>query len=283
MKIGIIGVGFVGGATAAVFREKHELILYDKYKENLNKSSEKLSEAEVVFVCVPTPMMPSGRIDYSTIHDSLELLERVTKDKDFKPLVAIRSTTVSGTTKLLEEKYPFNFAFNPEFLREKTAVEDMKNTDRVVLGVSSEEDYNKLLEVYRPIFPNAKYIKVDTKTAEMIKYASNVMLIGQVTLANEIYQICEVLDINYNKVKETILLDNRIARNIDVPGPDGHLGFGGKCFPKDLNALIYLAREKKYRPHLLEEILRLNEKVREDKNWLNIPGATFENNNFSNS
>lgn len=278
MKIGIIGVGFVGGATAEVFKEKHELILYDKYKENLNKVPEKLSEAEVIFICVPTPMMSSGEIDYSSIHNSLELLDKVTKDKKHKPIIVIRSTAVSGTTEDLNKKYPFNFAFNPEFLKEKTALEDMKNTDRVVLGVSSNEDYNKLLELYKSIFPNAKYIQVDTKTAEMIKYAANIMLTGQIALANEIYQICEASGVDYNEVKETILLDDRIAKNIDVPGPDGEFGFGGKCFPKDLNALIYLAREKKYRPYLLEEIWRLNEKIRKNKDWLDIKGATSENN-----
>ena len=280
MKIGIIGIGFVGSAMAEVFGEKYELILYDKYKENFNKFPEKLTEAEIIFVCVPTPMMPSGEIDYSAIYDSLDILKKVTQNK--KLLVVIKSTVVPGTTKSLAKKYPFNFVFNPEFLREKTAIKDIKNTDRIVLGVSSDEDYRKLLSVYNPIFPNAKYIKVNTKTAEMIKYASNVMLAGQITLANEIYQICKVSSIDYNKVKETILLDNRIAKNIEVPGPDGELGFGGKCFPKDLNALIYLAREKKYRPYLLEEIWRLNEKIRGNKDWLDIPGATSDNKDFPN-
>src|SRR3989338_9713092 len=104
----------------------------------------------------------------------------------------------------------------------------------------------------------------------MIKYAANVMLAGQIALANEIYQICNHVGVDYTVVKETILQDSRIGRNLDVPGPDGNLGFGGKCFPKDLNALIYLAREHMYRPHLLEEVWRLNERVRTDLDWLNI-------------
>lgn len=277
MKIGIMGVGFVGGATAEVLKEKHDLILYDKYKENLNKNPERLSEAEVVFVCVPTPMKSSGEIDHLAIHNSMGLLEEITYHKENRPLVAIRSTTISGTTEALSEKYPFDFAFNPEFLKEKTALEDMVNTDRIVLGVSSNKNYEKLLEVYTPVFPNAKYIQVDTRTAEMIKYAANVMLAGQIALANEIYQICSASDVDYDKVKETILLDDRIAKNIDVPGPDGELGFGGKCFPKDLNALIYLARENGYRPYLLEEAWRLNERVRGNKDWLKIPGAVSGN------
>jgi len=281
MKIGIIGIGFVGGTTAEVLKQAHEILPYDPFKEPY-KNPDVLKEAEVVFICVPTPMKPSGEMDYSAIHNSLMILQEVTKDNPQKPLVILRSTAVSGTTKSLENKYSFNCAFNPEFLREKHALDDMKNTNRIVIGANRPEDYEKVEQVYKPLFPNAKYIYVNTNTAEMIKYASNAMLTGQIALANEIYQICKATGVNYNLVKDTLLLDNRIARNIHVPGHDGDLGFGGKCFPKDLNALIYLARENHYRPHLLEEIWRLNEKVRTDKNWLDIPGATSEK-GFENS
>jgi len=279
MKVGVIGMGFVGGTTAKVLEKVHEILPYDKYKEPF-KDPEVLKDAEVVFICVPTPMKPSGEIDYSPIHDSLKMLTEVTSKLDKKPLVVIRSTAVSGTTDSLEKIYPFNFVFNPEFLREKFAYEDMVNTNRVVIGANRGEDYEKLKEVYKALFPKAEYIKVDRKTAEMIKYAANVILTGQVAIANEIYQICNVVGVDYDKIKETILLDDRIGRNINVPGPDGDMGFGGKCFPKDLNALIYLAREKMYRPYLLEEIWRLNERVRKDKDWLGIPGATSDNKNF---
>lgn len=272
-------MGFVGGTTAEVLKKKHEIIPYDKYKQPYT-NPKKLIESEVVFVCVPTPMKPSGEIDYHPIHSSIQTLEKVTLKKEVKPLVVIRSTAVSGTTDKLEEKYIFNFVFNPEFLREKHALEDMLNTDKIIIGANRKKDFEKLASVYKPIFPNAKYLFVNRKTAEMIKYASNVMLAGQIALANEIYQICDAVGVNYDDVKKTLLLDNRIARNIDVPGHDGDFGFGGKCFPKDLNALIYLAREKMYRPHLLEEIWRLNEKIRKNKDWLKIPGATSENKKF---
>ena len=193
----------------------------------------------------------------------------------------IRSTAVSGTTDNLASKYPFNFAFNPEFLREKHALEDMKNTDRVVIGANRLEDYQKVEAIYKPIFPNAKYIHVNNKTAEMIKYANNAMLTGQIALANELYQICKAVGIDYNQIKDVLLLDDRIARNISVPGHDGDFGFGGKCLPKDLNALIYLSRENMHRPYLFEEVWRLNERFRKNKDWLDIPGATSENQDFS--
>jgi len=267
MKIGIIGIGYVGRATAKIFEKIHEIIPYDKYKEPYT-NPEKLDEAEVVFICVPTPMKPGGGIDLSAIHNSLETLERVTYYGTKKPLVVIHSTAVSGTTDDLEKKYPFNFVFNPEFLRQKHSLEDLQKTNKIVIGANRIEDYEIVKNIYKPIFPEAKYIYVNRKTAEMIKYASNITLSGQISIANEIYQICQKIGVDYNLVKETILLDKRIGRNIDVPGDDGDIGFGGKCLPKDLNALISLARENGYNPYLLSEIWRTNEKLRKNKDWL---------------
>ena len=286
MKIGIIGVGFVGGATIEVLKTKHKVFPYDKYKKPYN-TPENLkalaTKSEIIFICVPTPMKPSGEIDYSAIHNSLATLktevDRAKRDPQ-EILITIRSTAVSGTTDKLAEEYPFRFAFNPEFLKERTALEDTKNTDRVVIGTEDKRSQAQLEAVYRPIFPKAKYIFVNRQTAEMVKYAANVMLASQISLANEIYNICQAVKVDYEPVKNIIQLDPRIGRNLTVPGWDGDFGFGKKCFPKDLNALIYLAREHGYAPHLLEEVWRLNQRVRQKKDWLDIPGATSENQNF---
>ena len=274
-------MGFVGGTTSKIFETKHEVFCYDKYKEPYT-NPEVLKNSEVIFICVPTPMKPSGEIDYSAIYDALEILDKIFKNSLNKPTIVIRSTIVPGTTEKLAKQYDFNFVFNPEFLREKFAVEDFIETNRIVIGTTNAEDYKKVRKIYNEIFPESKvkYLLVSPKTAEMIKYSSNVMLASQIGLANEIYQICEKIGVEYNEIKDAISLDPRIAKNINVPGPDNDFGFGGKCFPKDLNALIYLARESGYRPHLLEEVWRLNERVRKNKDWNNIPGATSENNNF---
>ncbi|MDP2673192.1 MAG: nucleotide sugar dehydrogenase [Nanoarchaeota archaeon] len=288
MKIGILGFGIVGEVTSKVFGTKHEIFPYDLYREKYNslENLKKLArESEVVFVCVPTPMKPSGEMDYSILYDSLNSLKKIIEEIGRNPqelIVTIRSTTVSGTTDKLAKEFPFKIAFNPEFLTERTALEDMKNTNRIILGVEDELSKQKLIELYKVLFPNAKYIIVNRKTAEMIKYAANVTLASQVAIANEIYQICKTLNIDYNIVKDTIILDPLIGKNNNVPGPDGDFGFGGKCLPKDLNALIYLAREHGYRPHFLEGIWSLNERVRKNKNWLEIPGATSKNQNFKN-
>ena len=290
MNIGMMGMGIIGKTTAQVMEKKHKIYPYDKYKGPYN-SQEHLTElvknSEVIFVSVPTPMKISGEIDYNYIYDALNLLnhsfEENKKDKK-KVLIVIRSTAVSGTTDKFAREYDFKFAFNPEFLTERRALEDMNHTKHVVIGVEDEESQKKLLDVYKPLFPDARYIIVDRKTAEMIKYATNAMLASQVSVANELYQICSSLGIDYNVVKEAMLFHENMATNINVPGPDGDLGFGGKCLPKDINALIYLSREKGYRPHLLESVWALNEKVRTKKDWLDIPGAVSGNsfNNKSN-
>ena len=284
MKIGVVGVGIVGGATAKTLEKAHEIFLYDKFKSKYNSKDnlEKLvGSSEVVFVCVPTPMRITGEIDYSSIYNSMDQIseesDKIGRDVE-DILIAIRSTAVSGTTDKLAEEYSFRVAFNPEFLREKTAVEDMENTNRVIIGTNDEKSRSQLLRVYKPLFPNAKYVVVTRKEAEMIKYAANVTLASQVAIANEIYQICKATEVNYKTVKDAILLDSRIGNNTEVPGPDGDFGFGGKCFPKDLKALIRLSQEHEYDPYLLQEIWRTNEKVRKNKDWLKIKGATSKNN-----
>ncbi|MFH1425512.1 MAG: hypothetical protein ABIG28_02160 [archaeon] len=288
MKIGMIGMGFVGGTTAKVLEKAHEIFPYDRYKSPYNtieKIEQLAKNSEVVFICVPTPMKKSGEIDYSPMHHSLQLLADTSKRINRNPpeiLITIRSTAVSGTTDSFAEKYPFKFAFNPEFLREKHALEDMQNTNRIVIGVEEKESEEKLRKVYKPLFPNVKIITTNRKTAEMIKYAANAALAAQVMIANELYRICLAIGVNYKEMITAVQEDNRIGKNMTVPGHEGEFGFGGKCFPKDLNALIYLAREHQIRPYLLEEVWRSNLEVRKNKDWEEIPGATSENKDFSN-
>lgn len=287
MNIGMIGMGFVGGTTAKVLSVAHSIFPYDRYKSPHNgpENMDRLAQnSEIVFVCVPTPMKKSGEIDYSPMHHSLQFLQKTTEKLNRNPkdiLVTIRSTAVSGTTDSFAEKYPFKFAFNPEFLREKHALEDMKNTNRIVIGVEDKESEKKLIAVYQPIFPNAKIYAVNRKTAEMSKYANNMILAGQIMLYNQLHTICKAIDVDYDGVKKILEHDDRLGRNMQVPGHDGEYGFGGKCLPKDLNALIYLAREHNVRPHLLEEIWRLNLEVRKNHDWLDIAGAVSENEEFN--
>jgi len=268
--VGIIGAGIVGTATGKVFA-CNEMIYYDKYREGMDDVQlvSKMAEtADFVFICVPTPMKTSGEIDYSAINDSVALLADAIDGSNSGPVVIIRSTTVSGTTHDLSIQYPnMRFVFNPEFLVEKTANSDAMHPKRIIIGVDDVDIALALADFYRDALPGVMVVTVGTRTAEMIKYASNTFLACQVAVANELYKICEAVGVDYDIVREALLYDKRIGTHNEVPGPDGELGFGGKCFPKDLNAAIYFARENGYRPYLLEEVWRLNLRLREKRDW----------------
>lgn len=273
MKVGIWGVGVVGLSTGESLSSKHSIFYYDKYKKEYQEK-ERIKDCEVIFVCVPTPMKNNGKIDLRIIKSSIDEVSKVAKSGT---IVVIKSTVIPGTTGKLANKYKYlNFSFNPEFLREKSAKKDAKNPKRIIIGVSTYQSsvFIKLRKLYSLIFKGTPIIKTSLKEAELVKYCSNAIMASQVSIANELFQLCKQVNVNYNKLKNILLYDNRIGTTIDVPGYDGDLGFGGKCFVKDINALIYYAREVGYRPYLLEEVWRLNLKIRKDKDWLKIEGAT---------
>ena len=277
-NLGIIGNGYVGGTATKAFSRECNILTYDKYQEKYT-NPEVLIDAKIIFLCVPTPMKKTGEMDNSAIYSAMDTLSEL-KYKKTKPLVVIRSTSIPGTTDLLDKKYDFDFVFNPEFLREKHALEDFLNSNRVIFGVKNQRDFNKVKSLYKKVLPDAKYVKTTRKAAEMIKYAANITLASQITIANEMHNICGKLGVDYDEVKNALLLDERIGTNIDVPGPDNNPGFGGKCFPKDLNALIYLAEKQGYSPDLFKQVWASNLKFRENQDWNKIPGATSKNKNF---
>jgi UDPglucose 6-dehydrogenase len=280
MKIGIVGVGFVGGTQYHFLKDLYEVVAYDKYKPEFKDNFPSLKDSSVIFVAVPTPMNEKGEIDKSMLQEAVKEISTLTFSQ--RPLIVIRSTTTPGTTEEFIKDYPnLDFAFNPEYLREKHALEDFKNTTRVVIGTNNSKSFAKIKEIYEKVTPHARFVQTDFKTAEIAKYFGNVMLACQITIANEFYKICEASEIKYSNVKELLLLDERIGKNIDVPGHDGDFGFGGKCFPKDLNALISFSESRGYTPKLLKEVWSSNLRFRKQNDWKNIPGATSENKKFS--
>lgn len=254
--IGIIGYGYVGSALWKVVKEDFITHVYDPYKEYTDFNS--LLDCKYIFICVSTPMNKNGSCDIKAVRENLSRL----KNKNYKGHIIIKSSIVPGTCDELEKEYNLKLSYNPEFLRQNFAVEDMEHPSRVVLGRNGKNIYK---DIYSKLYNNdVKYIYCSNKEAEMIKYASNIMLASQVGIANELYRICDIFSINYNKVKEGMLLDNRIGRNLDVPGHDKQFGFGGACFPKDLNALIYSCKQKEYNASILKEIWKQNKKYRSD-------------------
>ena len=125
------------------------------------------------------------------------------------------------------------------------------------------------MAAFKKVFPEKHYSRADLKTAEMVKYFTNSFLATKVSFANEIKQICDTIGVKYEEVKNLSLLDKRIGdTHLTVPGPDGSMGFGGTCFPKDLNCLIYFALEKGVEPLILKSVWEKNLLIRDDKDWL---------------
>lgn len=277
--LGIIGYGIVGQALSYGFsqpeiKDKYEIRYYDKYKDTASLESV-VGGSEFIFICLPTPMKADeSGIDLSIIEDSIAEITPMTDQSD--KIIVIKSTVVPGTTAALEKKYPkTNFAFNPEFLTEANYLEDFLHADRNIIGANNDLISRRVVALYRQRFPHIKIFQTDTTTAEMVKYMANAFLSTKVIFANEMYVLCQALGIKYEEVKTMVTADRRIV--------DSHLdvttarGFGGKCFPKDIVALIGRAKQLKAEPKLLETVWAINKKIRKVKDWEEIPFAVEGN------
>jgi UDPglucose 6-dehydrogenase len=196
--------------------------------------------------------------------------------KDF--IVIIKSTIPPGTTERLNTlNKNINIVFNPEFLTEANAVEDYKNQNRIVIG--GDRPYSsKVKTVFEKAFPKVPIVKTSSTIAEMIKYVTNTFLASKVSFANEMYQICQGLNIDYDKVIEYSRYDDRLGNSHwSVPGPDGDFGYGGHCFPKDVAALKYVANQLGVDTTVLDATIDKNTKVRTDKDWEKQVGRAVSN------
>ena len=195
------------------------------------------------------------------------------KIKRTNKILIIKSTVIPGTTASYKKKYPdVNFAMNPEFLTESNALGDFLKPDRTVIGAFSQQISARLASLYQELYgPNIKIFLTDLTTAEMVKYMSNAMLASKIIFANEMYDLCTALGIKYEEVKDMVAADPRI-------GPS-HLnvttlrGFGGKCFPKDIVALMGFAKGKRVDYSLLETVWKKNLKIRKERDWEEIAWA----------
>lgn len=263
MTIGVIGFGFVGEALYEGFKEStHTLLVYDKYKES--DDFEIVSRnSDILFLCVPTPTT-GGKIDLSIVEECIEELRQYVENTD--KVVVVKSTIIPGTMKRLMNQYPnIHFAHNPEFLREKTYIEDFKNADRTVVGADDEHSHMMIKELYNSTYPNTPYYKTDVTSAELVKYMANTFLAVKVIFANELYDMCEELGADYGSVAEMVRADSRIGNShLDVTDDRG---FGGMCFPKDIQALIALYKEKGIDCRMLETAWQKNCDIRQHKDW----------------
>ncbi|MAI58321.1 MAG: hypothetical protein CML56_04975 [Rhodobacteraceae bacterium] len=279
-KIGIIGNGFVGSAIMHGFiLHVDDIMIHDKDpKRSTHTMLDLVEMSTVIFVCVPTPMFESGECDLSIVESVVEELS--TYRSISEKVVVIKSTVVPGTVESLAKKYSsMNFVFNPEFLTERKARLDFINTSRIVLGGDSQKAIDVVEELYRLRFPYTQIIRTDFATAQLIKYMANCFFATKVSFMNEMHQVCDAVGANWNQALEGFISDGRIGNShIDVPGHDGDFGFGGKCFPKDINAMINKCNELGVKTPVMDGAWEKNKEVRKDLDWYDIPGAVSSKN-----
>jgi len=274
-KIGIVGQGFVGTAVHEGLKQYFNIETYDINKTSTCKSLEELSEkSDVVFVCLPTPMKKDGSCYINIVENTLLGLDLTNKCKT----IVVKSTIPPGTTESWNHKFKnIQVVFNPEFLTEANAIEDFKNQNRIIIG-GPKKSASKVRRIYIKAFPKAKIIKTDSTYAEMVKYITNSFLATKVSFANEMYQVCDKLGVDYDKVIEYAMHDERLGySHWSAPGPDGDFGYGGHCFPKDVKALIKVAMNHDIHPTMLIATNEKNNEVRKNRDWEKQEGRAVIN------
>ena len=299
--VAVIGQGFVGGSLTTVLSEHgFDVYAYDKsgkyVKDALPSHGDPCADypssiAELIgdnehgatpnfsgvyFVCVPTPMNEDGSADVSIVEEVLNEMSNHPGER----IAVVKSTVPPGSTAMWNKRYEssgLRVVFNPEFLTEANAVEDMRNQNRIVLG-GPRPWINVVKQVFQSAFPNIPVIKTSSTTAEMVKYLTNNFLTVKVAFANEMSQICEALDksglnVDYDKVVEYSKYDVRLGESHwAVPGPDGRRGYGGHCFPKDINAMINVADRLDIDTPVLDGAWKKNLEVRPERDWESMVG-----------
>ena len=268
MNIGVIGQGFVGNAIYQKFKKYYKVFTYDLQLKLCNSDLEEiLQRCKIIFVCLPTPMNKDGSCNLDILEGALKEINDQTTIDD--RIVVIKSTIIPGSTDKYNNTYKnIEIVFNPEFLTEANAIDDFENQTRILLG-GSVKATTKLKQLYSAVFRNTpKIIKTDAKSAELVKYVTNTFLSTKVSFANEMYKICKALDLDYDKIIEMATLDPRLGdSHWGVPGPDGDFGYGGHCFPKDLDAILSLCRDLNINTNVLKATKATNNEVRNDRDW----------------
>jgi UDPglucose 6-dehydrogenase len=265
--VGVVGNGFVGETIAFAFSPTSNVKIYDVNPLKTTHTLEEVMGQEFIFVCLPTPMLSDGSQDISFIED---FFGNVIYNEN--TVFIIKSTVLPGTTESLIKKYGHNIVFSPEFLTERTAKLDMLTQSRIILG--GEPSLTKRVEeLFNDRFMNRHIIHTDSKTAEFVKYMNNTFFAAKVSLMNEYYRLSQLIGVNWDDALYGFASDGRIGdSHLHVPGPDGKLGFGGTCFPKDINALITMAKEVGCNMNVLESAWRTNLEVRPEQDWKSLKG-----------
>lgn len=295
MNVAIVGTGYVGLVTGACLSDTgnnvwcvdidskkiealkigtlpiyepglEEIVVHNCKTGRLHfttKLEEALEHCDICFIAVGTPMRDDGSADLEYV---LDVAHNIGKFMMRHMYIIDKSTVPVGTAEMVkniiqeeldkkESALTFDIISNPEFLKEGDAVNDCLKPDRIIIGANSEDAENVMWELYKPYITSEKsFIIMDIKSAEMTKYAANAMLATKISYINEISNICERVGADINKVRLGIGSDRRIGFHFIQPG----CGYGGNCFPKDIQALIHMAKECDYEPSLLESVEKVN-------------------------
>ena len=272
-KIGIIGNGFVGEAQAFAFSPVYHVRIFDIDSKKSTCTIEEVHKCDFVFVCVPTPMFENGEQDFSYIED-------VFKHANPNPVYIIKSTILPGSTKKLSKNYSdLKIVFSPEFLTERNAKLDMLTQSRIIIG--GEDNLTvKVEKIFKSRFKNKNIIRTDSTTAEFIKYMNNTFCATKVSIMNEFKMMSSVLGVNWEDALNGFASDGRVGdSHLNVPGHDGKLGYGGTCFPKDVNAFLFLSKIYEIELNTIAGGWKTNLNVRKDRDWEKKEGrsVSFKN------
>lgn len=278
MDIGIIGNGFVGKATNVLKNKNVNIFFYDinpELCEPLGLTLNDMKKCEIIFVSVPTPMNKDGSVCLKIVESVIDQLRNINYDG----FIVIRSTVLPGTSDNL------NVYFMPEFLTEKNYINDFKTNPLWIFGLLNTESdpifKNKIEQLFSYAY-NSNCIEsnkiqwLSNREAEMVKYFRNTFLAVKVSFCNEIYEYCKLKNIDYDTVINVAALDKRVGlSHTMVPGPDGKLGFGGTCFPKDIQGVLSDMNKNNMNSYILSAAIERNEnRDRPEKDWMKDIGRS---------
>lgn len=313
-KISVIGTGYVGLVTGACFAELgnkvicmdvdqtkienlkqgiipiYEQGLEEIIKRNLKKNLEftidlekAVKDAEIIFLCLPTPSSNNGNADLTVLFDVAKSIGRILKATKSYKIIVIKSTVPVGTCEKIKKTITlesgngnFDVVSNPEFLKEGTAIQDFMHPDRIVIGSDNKKSEETMKKLYEP-FTGAPIITMNVKSAEMVKYAANAFLAMRISFINEIANLCEKVDADVEKVREGIGYDSRIGQKFLQAG----IGWGGSCFPKDVKALIKIGEENDMEMKITKAVYEINERQKRvmvekvKKHFKDVKGKKF--------
>ncbi len=264
--VAIIGHGYVGKAVRSFFEGHFNVLVFDVAQPDISVSEAEINKkADLAVICVPTPMSDDGTADLAMVEKSVSWLKT--------PLILIKSTIPPGTTATLSKKYKKSIAFSPEYIGEGNYVipfwkgypdpHDMKRHDFVIVG-GDKKVTSKIMLFFKTVLgAEPRYFETDSTTAELVKYMENSFLATKVTFCNEFFDIAKGLGVDYNELRELWLLDGRVGRSHTVVFEDRR-GFGGKCLPKDVTALVKASTKAGYKPKLLTAVLDTNKEIRKN-------------------